>query len=192
MRELAMGRAIWAGPLALVVGLLCMPVQLHAKEFVNPWGGVVFGNGQATTGFHSFGIAVGDAGHGLLGTETNIGFSPGFFGAGVDNYVLDLMAGVTVGPTLATKSKRDIRPYLLAGAGTVRTKIGKGEGATFARNNIALSLGGGAMLEMSDRLAVRGDVRYLRALRSEDAANGLDVNLADFHYWRASLGLTIH
>ena len=77
--------------LAAVVGVLCAPVQAQAKAYISPWSGVVFGNDAAATGFRSVGVSFGDAGHGLVGTETNIGISPGFFGSRVENYVIDLM-----------------------------------------------------------------------------------------------------
>ena len=178
-------------PLALAVALLSVPAQAQAKEFINPWAGVAFGNDAAATGFHSFGVSFGNASHSIWSTETNVGFSPGFFGKGVDNYVLDLMAGVVVGPTLRSKAKREIRPYGLAEVGTVRTSIDSGT-AALKRNNIGLSFGGGMTLDFNDRLAVRGDVRYFRALRSDDAVNTLGVDLANFHYWRAAIGVLIH
>ena len=50
------------------------------RAFINPLGGVVFGNDQATTGFRAVGFSFGDAGHGLVGTETTVGIAPGFSG----------------------------------------------------------------------------------------------------------------
>jgi opacity protein-like surface antigen len=177
----------------LTLAILCTPVQARADAFVSPWGGLVFGNDQATKGFHSIGVTFGSAGHGLVGTETTIGIAPGFFGNGVENYVLDLMAGVTVGPTFGTKTPHDTRPYGLIEGGTIRTSItGIGTGAAFARNNIGLAVGGGTTVALNDRLLVRGEVRYIKSFKSTDAANSLNANLADFHYWRTAFGLTIH
>jgi opacity protein-like surface antigen len=188
-----MKRGLGLGLIALVVGVFCMPGQAQAKGYINPWTGVVFGNDAAASGFHTLGVSFGDAGHGLVGTETNVGFSSGFFGTGVENYVLDFMGGVTVGPTFFTKTaKRDIRPYGVAEVGTIRTSISSDTGPGLARNNIGFSIGGGAQIEVSDIVAVRGDVRYLRSLKSDAAVNSLNVNLADFHYWRAAIGVLIH
>jgi len=188
-----MRRAMRIGLLTLVVGVMCTPEQVFARAYVNPWGGVIFGNDQAQAGFRSFGVSFGDASHSLVGTETTFGFSPGFFGSGVENYVMDLMAGVTVGPTIVTKAKRDIRPYGLIAFGTVRTSIDDlGSGPGLKRNDLALSIGGGATMEMNDRLALRADVRYFRTLGADEAANALNVSFADFHYWRTAIGVIIH
>jgi hypothetical protein len=184
-------RAIARGLLALVVGVMCVPVQAQAKAYINPWGGVVFGNDAASPGFRSFGVSFGDAGHGLVGTETNIGISPGFFGSRVENYVVDIMGGFTVGPTFATKGGRDIRPYGVIEGGTVRTSIDGGT-VGLKRNDIGISVGGGATIQVNDMLSVRGDVRYFKEIGADEAANSLNVNLGDFHYWRAAIGITLH
>jgi opacity protein-like surface antigen len=176
---------------ALAVAFLSGSAQAQARAFINPWGGVIFGNDAAAAGFHSYGVTFGSASHSIWSTETTVGFSPHFFGTSVDNYVLDLMAGVVVGPTLRSKARHEIRPYGLAEVGTVRTSIDSGA-AALKRNDIGLSFGGGATLDVNDRLAVRGDVRYFRALGSDAAANTLQADLADFHYWRAAIGVLIH
>jgi hypothetical protein len=188
-----MVRVVRAAVLGVVVGMLCLPAQARAAEFINPWGGLVFGNDQAASGFHSVGFSFGDAGHGLIGTETNIGLAPGFFGNGVENYVLDLMAGFIVGPTLKSKAKDEYRPYGLVEFGTIRTSIeGVGTGTRLARNDIGIALGGGCAFTLTDRLQLRGEVRYIKAINAKDAANSLNANLEDFHFWRTSFGLVIH
>jgi len=182
-----------AAVLGLVLGTFGLPLPVHAAAFVNPWGGVVFGNDQATTGFHTFGFTFGDAGHGMFATETTIGFSPGFFGKATQNYMLDLMAGFTVGKTFKSKTPHDTRPYGLIEGGTIRTSInGIGTGTDFVRNNIGLAVGGGTTVALNDRLLVKGELRYIRAFRSHDAANSLNVSLQDFHYWRTEFGIVLH
>jgi opacity protein-like surface antigen len=177
--------------LGLIFGLF-VPVPARADTFINPWGGVVFGNDQARSGFRAFGVTIGDAGHGLVGTETTVGFAPGILGSGVENYLLDVMAGVTIGKTFRAKTDHDTRPYAIVEGGTVRTKIsGIGTGTDFARNNIGLALGGGMTVALTDSVQFRGDLRYIRAFE-HDAANSLSINLEDFHYWRTEFGVVFH
>jgi hypothetical protein len=172
---------------------LCLPAQARAGAFINPWGGLVFGNDQAASGFRSMGFSFGDAGHGFVGTETTVGFAPGYFGSGDENYVLDLMAGFTFGKTYFSKGQHDTRPYGLVEGGTIRTKIGGiGTGTDLVRSNIGLAVGGGTTVAINDRLMFRGELRYIRALQSHDAANSLNVNLEDFHFWRTEIGIVIH
>lgn len=188
-----MRKVVRAVVLGLAIGTFCLPVPAHAAAFVNPWGGLVFGSDQATTGFHTFGITFGNAGHGLVATETTVGFAPGIFGSETGNYVLDLMAGVTIGKTFKSKTEHDTRPYGLIEGGTVRTSInGIGTGTDLVRNNIGMAIGGGTTVALNDRLLVKGEVRYIRALRSHDAANSLNADLQNFHYWRTEFGIVIH
>jgi hypothetical protein len=37
---------------------------------------------------------------------------------------------------------------------------------------------------------LRADVRYVRRLQDPSADNDLDLPLPDFHFWRATAGLT--
>jgi hypothetical protein len=178
--------------LGLALGL-CLPAQARADAFINPWGGLVFGNDQAATGFRSMGFTFGDAGHGLVGTETTVGFAPGYFGSAVENYVLDLMAGFTFGKTFGSKTDHDTRPYGLIEGGTLRTSIGGiGTGTDLVRNNIGLAVGGGTTVAINEWLLFKGELRYIKAFQSHDAANSLNVNLEDFHYWRTEIGIVIH
>src|SRR5262245_8554847 len=178
--------------LGLLLGL-SVPAQARAAAFINPWGGLVFGNDQAITGFHTFGFSFGDAGHAIVGTETTVGLAPGFFGNAVENYVLDLMAGFTFGKTFKSKTDHDTRPYALIEGGTIRTKIGGiGTGTDLVRSNIGLAVGGGTTVALNERLLLRGELRYIKAFQSHDAANSLNVNLEDFHYWRTEFGIVLH
>lgn len=188
-----MRRGVRLAVVGLVVGVLGAPTQVRAAEFIQPWTGIVFGNDQAASGFHSIGFSFGDAGHGLIGTETSVGLAPGFFGDRVENYVLDLMAGFIIGPTLQSKAKDEYRPFAIVEFGTIRTSIdGIGTGAKLARNDIGIALGGGCTFALNDRLNLRGDVRYIKAINSKDVANSLSADLQDFHFWRTSIGLVIH
>jgi opacity protein-like surface antigen len=193
MELIDMGRMVRTAVLGLLVATLGVPAPARANEFINPWAGVIFGNAQATSGFSSLGFSFGDAGHGLVGTETNIGLSPGFFGHATENYVLDLMGGFTIGPTIKSKANDEYRPYGLIEFGTIRTSIeGVGSGARLARNDLGLAIGGGTTFELTYRLQLRGEVRYIMAINSKDAANSLNANLENFHFWRTAVGIVIH
>ena len=188
-----MKSVVRAAVLGLVLGTFSVPVPARAAAFINPWGGVVFGNDQASAGFHTYGFTFGDAGHGLFGTETTLGFAPGIFGTETGNYILDLMAGFTIGKTFKGKTEHDTRPYGLIEGGTIRTSInGIGTGTDLVRNNIGLAVGGGTTVALNDRLLIKGELRYIRAFQSHDAANSLNIDLENLHYWRTEFGIVIH
>ena len=188
-----MRRPIGITLLAFGIVATSMSGQARADAFINPWGGLVFGNDQTKTGFRAMGVTFGDAGHGLVGTETTIGISPGFFGDAVENYILDLMAGFTIGPTLRAKTHHDTRVFGIIEFGTIRTSIdGIGTGAAFARNDLGLELGGGTTIALTDSLLFRAELRHIQTFRTSDAPNSLNAKLDDFHYWRTAFGITLH
>lgn len=172
--------------------VILAPRPARAEAYVNPWAGVIFGNDEASKGLRSFGAAIGDAGGSVWGTETNIAISPAFFGSGVENYVLDFTAGVTIGPTFNPRSRRPVRPYTIVEVGVIRTSIDAAPPVgKFSRNDFGYCLGAGLSIGLSDQFGIRGDVRYFRTFSGDDALNSLNVHLDDFNYWRAQFGITL-
>ena len=43
---------------------------------------------------------------------------------------------------------------------------------------------------MTDKIGIRGDLRYFRGLRDEDSGDDVDLELGSFDFWRASVGAT--
>ena len=178
---------------AAATAIVLAPQPVRAEAYINPWAGVIFGNEQANQGLRSVGVAVGEAGGNVWGTETNIALAPAFFGAGgIENYVLDIMAGVTLGPTFNPRSQHPVRPFSIVEVGLIRTSI-DAETSTdkFARNDFGYCVGGGLSIAFGDQLGLRGDVRYFKAFSSDDALNSLNVRLQDFNFWRVQFGVTL-
>ena len=175
-----------------VMVVVCAPAPAQADFYVNPWAGLNFGNAQLGTGVRTVGISVGSASAGFVGSEASIGYAPGIFGSGAKNYLLDLMSGFTLGPTFGPVG-RTVRPYGLGQVGTIRTSIGStSNAATLTRNDIAVSFGGGLTVDLNQRVAFRGDIRYLRSFNANGAPNTFNVDLSKFHYWRAAVGIAFY
>lgn len=178
--------------LVAVAAVLCTPAHAHADAYISPWAGVHFGNRGASSGLRSFGVSVGEAGNGPIGIETNVSFAPGFFEGDSDNYELDFMAGVTIGPTLNASGK-NTRPYVVGELGMIRTSIESNTiGGRFVRSDFGLAVGAGVMHDLTERIRLRGDLRYLRSLNSDDAANSLGVDVGNFQFWRLAFGVVLH
>ncbi|MGH8265102.1 MAG: outer membrane beta-barrel protein [Steroidobacteraceae bacterium] len=180
--------------LAAVVAGVAMPTQARAEGYVSPWAGVAFGsnsdNSQGT-----FGVDAGGMGGGIIGGEVDFGYSPSFFGTKSDfgnNTVIDLMANVIVGVPVGGTRGAGIRPYVTGGVGLLRTQIDGGTLANVSSSNnmFGWNLGVGVMGYFADHFGVRGDVRYLRGFKDlNTGATSIDLNNAQLHFWRASLGL---
>jgi opacity protein-like surface antigen len=175
-----------------VAAVLCTPTRAHADAYISPWAGVHFGNSEASGGLRSFGVSVGEAGNGPIGIETNLSFAPGFFEDDSDNYELDFMAGVTIGPTLNASGK-STRPYVVGELGMIRTSIESNtNGGRFVRSDFGMAVGAGVMHDLTERIRFRGDLRYLRSLNSDNAANSLGVDVGNFQFWRLAFGIVLH
>lgn len=173
-----MRRAMKTLVLAVVVAGVCAPRQARAESYLNPWLGAIFANKDAEKGFRSFGVAAGDTGS-KTGIELNVGYTNKFFDKNTDNYVLDIMAGVTAGPQIGGASTASsVRPYVAGGVGLLRSGF---QGS--ASKDFGFNVGAGVFAYFSNHFGLRGEARYFRVV------NGTD--LGAFHFARAQIGLLI-
>jgi opacity protein-like surface antigen len=84
-----------------------------------------------------------------------------------------------------------VEPYLSAGAGLVRTRIGSfGELFDDVATHNGFGVNAGAGLRVGGRrMALQGDLRYVRSLTDSDLRI-LDDVLGDFSFWRGTLGVS--
>ena len=171
--------------------VLSLSASARADVLLTPYAGVNFGGGTIDKRANVGGSLLWLGSRGL-GVEVDFGFIPDFFertDTTIDyptNNVTTLMGNVVVG-----RSGSGIQPYVVAGAGLLRSNVGS-VGEFFDDVTIENSLGvnAGAGVRMGGgRFSVRSDVRYFRALGDVDIA--LQDVLADFSFWRATVGLAI-
>ena len=191
-----MNRVIKSLIVASAAAVVLAPMQARADGFVTPWVGSAFGsnikNGQTT-----FGVSAGGMGAGIIGGEADFGWSPSFFGTQSDfgnNTVMNLMGNVIIGVPIGGTRGAGVRPYVVGGAGLIRTQIDGGALTNFApaqsTNMLGWDAGGGVMGYFTQHVGLRGDVRYLRAM-SDLTTNvrSIDVNGDKLHFWRATVGV---
>ena len=189
-----MRRVIKSLILTGAIALVSAPMPARADGFITPWVGSAFGsniqNGQTT-----FGVSAGGMGGGIVGGEFDFGYSPSFFGNQSDfgrNTVIDAMANLIVGVPVGGQHGAGIRPYVVGGAGLLRTQI---DGGTIAHvsssdNMFSWDAGGGVMGYFSDHVGLRGDVRYLRGFSNVTTnVSSIDLDGNQLHFWRASIGV---
>jgi opacity protein-like surface antigen len=137
-------------------------------------------------------------GAGIIGFEVDFGSTPNFFqvtsGEGdfefFDSNVTTLMGNLIIGAPIGGQSGVGVRPYGSVGVGLMRTNASFGGFIDdIDSNELGLNLGGGAHVFFNDNVGVRGDLRYFRGLQDDDE-NDLDLDLADFDFWRATVGVT--
>lgn len=148
----------------------------------------------------NFGVSLGWMGAGVVGFEFDLGFTPNFFenttGPGDfefgDSNVTTLMGNVLLGVPIGGQTGLGFRPYVVGGMGLIRTSVtGPEEFFDIDSNSWGFNVGGGAMFFFSDNFGLRGDIRYFRSLTDEEPDDIFDLGLADFRFWRGSIGATI-
>jgi hypothetical protein len=156
-----------------------------------PFAGVTFGgsadNQQLATGAAL--AFMGDA----AGFEVELGYSPDFFGEreGIaliaDSNVTTLMGSLVVGA-----GDGRWRPYVTLGTGIMRLRVDAEDiFNNISANDWAVSAGAGLLIVVSDRVGLRGDLRYFTRLEDPDESDSdLDLSFGRFHFWRATGGLS--
>jgi opacity protein-like surface antigen len=148
-----------------------------------------------------FGASLAWMGAGALGFEFDFGYSPNFFenttGSGDVNFGYDkstvttLMANVIVGAPVGGTSGKGIRPYASGGIGIIRTNIDEADDFfDITSNDLGINVGGGVHAFFTDKVGLRGDVRYFRSLKDDSPDNDVDFSLGSFNFWRGTIGVS--
>ena len=157
-----------------------------ADTVFTPYASRAFG-GQLSEGHVGVGGSVAFLGK-LFGLEFDLGYTPKFFGeaSGRTSNVTTLMGNIVLSIPLSD----DFTAFGLAGAGLLKSRVeSRDDFFDVDENDFGVSLGGGAEYRFDDHFGARGDLRYFRNLTGPSLDNA-DVDLGDFDYWRASVGLT--
>lgn len=132
---------------------------------------------------------------GPVGFELDFSYSPNFFGVVNDNAGLDFTGDGNVttltGNLRIGASGGPVRPYVVGGAGLIRSKVDDPTGffSKPSTSDFGIDLGGGVIGFFSDNVGIRGDLRYFRSLQNNDPG-GVDLALGSFRFWRGTVGVT--
>lgn len=191
--------------------LALTPSRASADWYLTPYIGGVFGGNADFGDFDddfddeferrvNFGAALGWMSNGIIGLEADFSWTPNFFentaGPGDfdfgDSNVTTLMGNVVIGVPFGGQRGPGIRPYASGGVGLIRSRVDSG-GNFFEdldRNDLGVNVGAGLHGFFSDNIGIRGDVRYFRSLEDDEPDSEFDLGLADFDFWRATVGVT--
>ena len=174
----------------LVLSLLCLALSAGSASaqktgWLTPYFGGLNG-GDTTTVGPVFGAsaAVFEL-RSWLGAELDIARAASFNDEGVDDSRLTTLSVSAI----AAPHRARVQPFLLAGVGLMRVE-GCVLGCT-ARSVETVGIadvGGGLQVRLADWVAVRGDLRYVRALGTHDGLPRTGPGAFDF--FRASAGVT--
>jgi opacity protein-like surface antigen len=182
---------------------LCLaPATASAEWILTPFIGTSFAAGADTNddlinealdrSKLTYGGTLTYLGGGILGFEVDFALAPNYFepeddSAGdVDNSnYMSLMGNV-----ILSTPRGAFRPYATAGVGMLKTFVdGPDDAFDLDRNALGFNLGGGVFGFFTDRVGIRGDVRYFRQMTEADD-DELDFDVTAFRFWRGSVGVS--
>ena len=190
-----------------------------ADWLLTPYYGIVFGGAANTVDIDTldeafeqrstFGASLAGMGGGVFGFELDYSYTPNFFQLteggddfeffDVNSSMTTLMGNLVVGIPIGGTTGGGVRPYVTGGAGLMRANIQFEDiFDDLSTNELGLNFGGGVHIFFNDNIGFRGDLRYFRALEQQDDDDPAeddnffdeDFGLADFDYWRATVGVT--
>jgi hypothetical protein len=188
----------WAFMAALALAL--SPAAASADWLFTPNIGAGFGGTASGREHLTYGASIGFMGAGVFGWEADVSYTPEFF-EGDDNdadllntgdsNVTSVMGNILIGVPIGGQSGAGVRPYFAAGAGLLQTRVQDADALFEIDNNdFGINVGGGVMGFATDNVGFRGDVRYFRGFGEDTSNDQFDVDLSDFDFWRATVGVT--
>lgn len=190
-----------------------------ADWLFTPYLGIVFGGAANTVDIDTldeafeqranFGGSLSAMGGGVFGFEVDFNYTPNFFQLteggedfeffDVNSSMTTLMGNLVIGIPVGGTTGGGVRPYVTGGAGLMRANINFEDiFDDLSTNELGINFGGGIHIFFNDNIGFRGDLRYFRALEQQDDDDpeedddfiDEDFGLEDFHYWRATAGVT--
>lgn len=177
---------------ALVLGA-AMPAR--AQSFISPLFGFNFGgvsgcpaiNG-CTNQQRDFSLSAGRFGS-IFGSELEVAYTPDFFGDApeLSSTVVTLMGNVMLVPKAGP-----VRPYVLLGAGMMKTHFELRGSSVPEVDDIALgyAAGGGVFVFFGNHFGLRGDVRYYHSF-PDVTIEGITLPSKKLNYSRVGAAIVI-
>ncbi len=172
---------------------LSLAHESAAQGFISPFIGYDFSGDSGCpeiTGCEdknlNWGVAIGGLGS-IFGSELEISYADNFFGdtPGLSSSVLTVMGNVMIAPKFGP-----VQPYVLAGAGLIKTKVELTTAGLLEddNNHFGWDVGGGVIGFFSRHVGVRGDIRYFHSVNTLSVLGlgiGDDIKI---DFGRASIG----
>jgi hypothetical protein len=194
----------------LLVATACIlvPVDAAAEWLVTPFigwqlggAGVVSAGAARDNGFITFdpsgtyGVSVEGAVSPSFAVEFDIAQSPHAFAHStseiVSPFTADSKVTTIAGNVMVTAQDRWLHSYAVAGVAMLRTTLqGIRQTSASTKSDLGMDIGAGVTAFVARHAGIRGDVRYFRSFRSQDAEfDGLA--LAALRFWRVTGGVSL-
>jgi len=174
-----------------------------SDSFLEPWVGIHFAgdltSALSTAGTHrptAYGATLGFWQRGFIGGEIEFGYSKDYFGDSGSsllggNNLMTFTGSMMLGPWIKFSDNQAVRPYAVVGGGLARSRIE--DFAKFGhtdQNRGVIDFGGGLNVYFTRNIGVRGDVRIMRDVGSEEAGS-TGWGVTDTTYKRVHVGVLL-
>jgi opacity protein-like surface antigen len=174
-----------------VVGALAIggASQASAETILTPYAGAVF-SGDTPKSHVVYGGSLAFTPHTGLGFEIDFALAPDFFDSDAfavpDSNLTTLMGNLMFSGAVGGKS----RIYGSAGGGLMKSSVDDADDFfDVSRNDFGVNAGGGIIIGLSDKVGIRGDIRYFRNIGDDEPDNEFDIDFGSFSYWRGTGGI---
>jgi Outer membrane protein beta-barrel domain len=174
-----------------VVGALAIAgaSQASAETILTPYAGAVF-SGDTPKSHVVYGGSLAFTAPTGLGFEVDFGLAPDFFdtdlGEVPDSNLTTLMGNIMFSGAVGGNS----RIYGSAGGGLMKSSVDDADDFfDVSRNDFGVNAGAGIIVGISDKVGIRGDIRYFRNIGDEEPDDEFDVDFGSFSYWRGTAGI---
>lgn len=169
--------------------LLGAAPSASAEAILTPYAGIVFGSDvNEEHGVYGGSLALTG---GVFGFEVDYAYSPNFFGGNRDLIPENNLSTLMGNFMFSGKVSNNSRIYAVAGGGLIKQRVNDADDFfDVDRNDFGIDVGGGIIVGLSDRVGIRGDIRYFRNVGDEEPDNEFDIDFGSFSYWRATGGLS--
>jgi opacity protein-like surface antigen len=189
----------------LLMFTLAAPAIAFADWMVTPFIGLKFAGrtnivdleqGASNTKM-TLGVSVGMLSDGIFGIEGELGHSPRFFersggGALVARSNVTTLTGSVLVAVPRRITQDSLRPYAVAGIGLVHVAIDDAANVLPVDGNIlGMSLGGGAIGQLTNRASIRFEVRHIRNIAPASKENVPGLGVTEISFWRATVGIAL-
>lgn len=187
--------------LVITAMALCLaPATASAEWILTPFIGTSFAAGTDNTDFDTvidgskitYGGSLTFLGGGLFGFEVDLGYSPEYFEGDDDDVDFVDSSNYTsaMANVILSTPRGAFRPYATAGVGILKTFVDDVDDAFDVESNqLGFNLGGGVFGFITDRVGIRGDVRYFRQMTKGDDDEA-DFDVTAFRFWRGTVGVS--
>lgn len=180
--------------LVCVAALALAPGQARADGWLTGFYGVTYNDLLPDDRKpKTWGVGFGSMGQGVIGFETELSFSPDFFGESEDrlvgdNSVFTWMNNMMIGVPIGGQGGFGVRPFLTGGIGLIRQRVESvGDLIDFSNNGFAYDFGAGVMVFFGKNFGVRADYRYYQNFEANDLLDVVFGDEADaFEFTRVS------